>query len=309
MKAQVAIRIRCAKITKKFPRLFDVSKRIFRLIGNSDPIYECLKEFSRHKMQVSFLQIGSNDGISQDPLREFIVRHPAWSGCFVEPLPHLFKKLKRNYGYLRRKNLRYENAAVSDAAGVSYLFRIKSEYHSEFPSFVDQIASFNKSHMTTVFPDHAQIDDKIERVQVRSLPIAGLAATFRATGIDLLHLDVEGYEAVILKAFPFNSYSPEIIIFEAGHLSAEDRKAIDKLLSARGYTIFDAGIDAVALSESQTGRWAGRSLMKSTSVQMDPAVERDRWHKRVKLKKHWSAAEQTNRFDETYIFASLDRVL
>lgn len=158
-------------------------------------------------MTVSFLQIGSNDGISQDPLREFIVRHPTWSGCFVEPLPHLFEKLKRNYGYLRRKNLRYENAAVSDSASLSYLFRIKSEYHSEFPSFVDQIASFKRSYLTAVFPNHAQIDDKTERVHVRSLPITGLAATFQTTGIDILHLDVEGYEAVILKALPIQPIS------------------------------------------------------------------------------------------------------
>src|SRR5450432_1889496 len=103
------MRLAYSKFAKRYPPLFDATKRLYRLLGNSDPIYECLKEFSHCKARVSFLQIGSNDGITQDPLREFIVRQPKWRGCFVEPLPHLFAKLKRNYGHVGRNNLRYEN--------------------------------------------------------------------------------------------------------------------------------------------------------------------------------------------------------
>lgn len=241
--------MRYSKFAKNFPPLFDVSKRIYRLIGNSDPIYECLKEFSRSKARVSFLQIGSNDGISQDPLREFIVRYSHWEGCFVEPLPHLFKKLKQNYRYLRRQNLRYENVAASDHPSEFCLFRIKDEYHAEFPSFVDQIASAHRSHITSVFPNHPQIDQKIETVYVEARPVAEIAASFRENGLDLLHLDVEGHEAAILKTFPFSVFGPEIILFETGHLSHEDTRDIDSLLRDKGYVIYDVGIDTIARKE------------------------------------------------------------
>ena len=244
------LRTRYGKFAKRFPPFFDASKRVSRQLGASDPIYECLRAFAQSKDSVSFLQIGSNDGISQDPLREFIVRHPNWEGRLIEPLPHLFEKLKTNYRYLGRSNLQYQNVAVSDRPGTIDLFRVKSEYHKEFPSFVDQIASLSRSHISSVFPNHPRIEEKIELIHVNAVSIADIAESFRERGIDLLHMDVEGHEAVILRDFPFDHYRPEIIIFETGHLSIVDREAVDILLREQGYTVFDAGFDAVALSKS-----------------------------------------------------------
>lgn len=243
------LRTRAGAFGKRFPPLFDACKRASRLLGHSDAVYECLRAFAQSKTRVSFLQIGSNDGISQDPLREFIVRCPTWEGLLIEPLPHLFEKLTRNYRHLGRNNLRYENIAVSDRSGEIVLFRVKSEFHKEFPSFVDQIASVSRSHILSIFPDHPQIGQKIEPIVVPALPIAEITGSFAETGIDLVHLDVEGHETIILQAFPFDEYLPEIIIFEAGHLPVRDKQVVDALLDEKGYAVFEAGIDAVALKK------------------------------------------------------------
>lgn len=183
-------------------------------------------------------------------MREFIVQNSNWEGCLVEPLPHLFEKLQNNYRYLERSNLRYVNAAVSDTGGEIGLYRVRTQYHKEFPSFIDQIASISKSHINTVCPNHPHLDEKIEMIQVRKLPIRELVATFPRCGLNLLHLDVEGHEAVILRSFPFEDCLPEIVIFEAGHLSTGDRESVNSLLCERGYAVFNAGIDAVALSKA-----------------------------------------------------------
>ncbi len=243
------LKIRYGLVAKRFPPFFDWSKRFSRLVGFSDPIYRCLREFSEAKAAVTFLQIGSNDGISQDPLREFIVRDPSWSGCFIEPLPHLFEKLKRNYRYLDRENLRCENVAVSDTSRKVTLYRIKEEYHHEFPCFVDQIASLRKSHIESVFPGHPQLEKKIELVEVDASSIGEVVASFRESRLDLLHLDVEGHEQVILSNFPFGECIPEVILFESGNLSVHEKSAIASLLSGWRYSIFAAGFDTIALAE------------------------------------------------------------
>ena len=269
------LKIHYGLVAKRFPPFFDWSKRLSRLAGLSDPIYRCLCAFSRAKAVVSFLQIGSNDGISQDPLREFIVRNPRWIGCFIEPLPHLFAKLKKNYRYLGRENLCYRNAAVSDTRGGLALYRIKGEYHHEFPCFVDQIASLRKSHIEAVFPGHPQLEEKIELVQVDAISIGEVVASFPESRLDLLHLDVEGHERVILSNFPFEECLPEIILFESGHLSNQERSAIDTLLYDWRYSVFEAGFDAIALAERapepcreaiKPRRWfTGRGKMASKS--------------------------------------------
>ena len=45
---------------------------------------------------VRFVQIGANDGVTGDPLRELVLKHQL-SGIFVEPLPDLFARLQANY--------------------------------------------------------------------------------------------------------------------------------------------------------------------------------------------------------------------
>ncbi len=47
--------------------------------------------------KTSVVQIGSNDGITGDPLHKLIVKHKKWTALFVEPVPLLVEKLKKNY--------------------------------------------------------------------------------------------------------------------------------------------------------------------------------------------------------------------
>ena len=45
---------------------------------------------------VFFIQVGSNDATHNDPLRRFILER-GWRGLMIEPVPHVFERLKRNY--------------------------------------------------------------------------------------------------------------------------------------------------------------------------------------------------------------------
>src|SRR5262245_48292496 len=98
------------------PALFDFCRAQSRLwLRRPDPAYEFFDAFSKGRRgQVTFIQIGANDGLRNDPIREFIVRD-AWTGVLVEPLPDVFDLLKKNYSGRAAARLEFVNAAISSA--------------------------------------------------------------------------------------------------------------------------------------------------------------------------------------------------
>ena len=64
--------------------------------------------------------------------------------------------------------------------------------------------------------------------------------------IDLLQIDVEGYDYEILKLFPFDKFLPTIIIFESENLSESDRIECNNWLKAKGYKLRQFGGDTLA---------------------------------------------------------------
>jgi hypothetical protein len=61
-----------------------------------DPVWTVLAAFaaSRSGRAATFVQIGSNDGTTGDPLRTFTEAND-WSGLLVEPVPYVFARLQR----------------------------------------------------------------------------------------------------------------------------------------------------------------------------------------------------------------------
>ena len=62
------------------------------------------------------LQVGANDGIMDDPVREVILALTL-PAILVEPLPDKFERLRCNYS--NQPNIRFENVAVSTEFGSS----------------------------------------------------------------------------------------------------------------------------------------------------------------------------------------------
>lgn len=59
-------------------------------------------------------------------------------------------------------------------------------------------------------------------------------------------LDVEGYEWPILKQLHSSDIKPEVIFFEAHHMSIHERTECFNMLSDKGYFTFNKGFDVVA---------------------------------------------------------------
>lgn len=91
------------------------------------------------------VQIGSNDGMSEDPIHDSLKSHKQWRGLLVEPVPHVFEKLKLNYGTDHRFTFR--NVAVSRSTEPSEFYWIDPEIINKIPNspdYVDKLSSFSR---------------------------------------------------------------------------------------------------------------------------------------------------------------------
>ena len=241
------LRVSISKKLKRVPAIFDMTRRATRIFGARTPIYNLLVETSKKLPDVAFIQIGSNDGISVDPLREFIVSNHKWHGAFVEPVPQIFTQLCKNYSYLRGRDLNFFNVAVAEQPGTKSFWKIKDACLKEFPLFAYQIGSFDRDHITKHFPDISDMDSKIEEINVPCRTYEEIRREAGLSDVHVLHMDVEGYECHILRSIDFDSSKPRIILFEVSHMSNSTKHGVFTMLRDHGYVIQDVGIDCIAM--------------------------------------------------------------
>jgi len=63
--------------------------------------------------------------------------------------------------------------------------------------------------------------------------------------VDLLQVDVEGYDAEVVRMFDFDRWRPSIVNFEHTHLSPRDHESAMRHLVSHGYQIATTGVDTM----------------------------------------------------------------
>jgi FkbM family methyltransferase len=183
-----------------------------------------------------FVQIGANNGVSNDPIHEFVVKYHL-SGVLIEPQPLIFQELKKNYA--AEPQLIFENAAISPKDGEAKMYCAKAE-NGETTS---GLTTFRREVLEYELGGRA----KIEEINVPAKTFQAIFARHAIRRVDLLQIDTEGFDCEILRLFDFIAYSPTIIRFEHIHLSRlELTEAITKL-SDLGYQLHRDAIDLVAI--------------------------------------------------------------
>jgi FkbM family methyltransferase len=200
-----------------------------------------------------FIQVGANDGVSNDYLHDFIVNFDL-AGILVEPQPHIFSELCRNYGNCLK--IKLENVAIADDDGEKTFYTIKPELG--FLQYANQIASLNRDHSRRLIEHHlaqeasAEVvkefkarkltpDDCIQALTVRSSTFPSLLASHSVPRYDFLQIDAEGFDYEVLKAAEIGRYRPSFINYEHEHLSERDQQQSWRLLKGLGYNIFTHG--------------------------------------------------------------------
>lgn len=240
-------KVAISKRLKRKPPLFDAARRVTRILGERTPIYDLLQKATRVLTDVAFMQIGSNDGISVDPIREFVVASGKWHGAFVEPVPQIFEQLRRNYSYLHRNDLKFFNLAISAEQGTKQFWKIKDACLNEFPLFAYQIGSFDRQHILKHFSNFPDMDSKLEAIEVPCRTYEQIRHQAGLSSVQVLHLDVEGHEDQILDTVDFEMSKPLIILFEISHMSDVTKGHSFARLQAQGYQLQEVGPDCIAL--------------------------------------------------------------
>lgn len=164
------------------------------------------------------VQIGSNDGKSNDVLNNLILRKKRWRVVFVEPVPYLFHQLKN--AYPKSNRFIFENVAINAGKTMPFYWVDESAQKClpDLPGWFSQLGSFNRQHITKHLGD--QIDPFIVTTEIEGISLDTLFTRNAIQKIDVLQIDTEGYDWEILSQLNLKNIAPVLIIFEHFHLDA-----------------------------------------------------------------------------------------
>jgi FkbM family methyltransferase len=222
---------------------------------------QLLAKFAEAYPSAFFVQIGSNDGVKLDPLRQHIL-NGGWHGILVEPLPDVFTQLMANYASCADR-LIFENVAIADRDGVMPFFHLApvADYRAEgLPYWYDALGSFQREIVAVHVSAIPDIERRIVQRDVQAITFATLCRRHDVTALDLLHTDTEGYDFELLKHVDFNAFRPRLVIFEHVHIKLEDQPAAVAYMEGHGYECVRDGMDTWCLNVRDVGRRDRRLL-------------------------------------------------
>jgi FkbM family methyltransferase len=194
---------------------------------------------------IRFVQIGANDGVFQDPIRDLVVKHRL-RGVLVEPLPDLFARLRANYN--GQPGLAFEQCAVGEHDGEATLYRVAAD--PQLPAWTQGIASFDKEHLSGRKFKFPALEGRVESLKVPVLTLPSLLRKHDMDGCELLQIDAEGYDCRIVQAAIRSGLRPGIINYENLNSGPEERAQVKRLLADNAYAFLDIGPDTLAVRSS-----------------------------------------------------------
>jgi FkbM family methyltransferase len=196
--------------------------------GTFESIHFVLAHYLTCRPGATFVQIGACDGVSEDPVHDFI-RKDVFQALLVEPIPENFDRLRKSYEGAR--NVVTARIAIGDRDGEMDLFKVKDGAKSKDPYWARQLASFDRAHLTR----HGVSSDEIEVVRVPCLTLSSLIKRYQFDKIDILQVDTEGLDAEIVGMALRLPVLPEWINFESVHMDARKTPEFFSRLQAHGY--------------------------------------------------------------------------
>ena len=188
----------------------------------------------KHK-DIFVLQVGANDGISNDPIYPFVQRYK-WKGLLLEPLPDVFKRLQQTYQ--SKEGVILCNAAMADRDGVMPFYRIAPE--PDVPDWCDRVGSFSRETVLSHKHRFPAIENYITEQPIDTYSFNTLVNSRGIDKIDVVMIDAEGYDHEILKQIDFERFRPKLVIYEQIHLSDTLKKASIELLNKAGYDVHNS---------------------------------------------------------------------
>jgi FkbM family methyltransferase len=169
-----------------------------------------------------FVEAGANDGFEQSNTY-WLERFCGWSGVLVEPVPQLYREAARE----RSRSQVFNCALVSfgDEGPVTMRYgNLMSIISGSRGSDAADHAYLAPARRTGMEPSY--------EVTVPGRTLTSILDEAQAPEIDLLSLDVEGFEPQALKGLDFERHAPRYLLVEIQDMSA-GRDEIESILGDR----------------------------------------------------------------------------
>lgn len=165
-----------------------------------------------------FIEAGANDGIRQSNTFYF-EKYLGWRGLLIEAIPALAQKCRQN-----RPRCAVENCAL---VSEDYIGRTIEVHYRDLMSMVKggMADPVDEARHLELGKGFMKMGDTPQALSVPAKTLNRVLAEHRVGNIDLLSLDVEGYEVEVLRGIDFKRHRP-------GHLLVEvrDIRAIERVI-------------------------------------------------------------------------------
>lgn len=234
----------------------EAKERHYPLSADMESVFDAILAYQE---QIVIVQIGANDGKTNDPIYEPIRRRADHCRVLlIEPQTSLIGILENNYRFLNKKTI--FNGAIGEEGKLnlftvkeSYWDKIRPHYAKDWPVYraPTGIASSDRSAVERWITQHGsgiQPSDALEEVVV---PCHELETVLNITGfddkIDIIQIDAEGFDDIVIFKSNLDMFKPKVIRFEHKLLGKRRYDEIISFLLQRGYIHYQSGPDTVAI--------------------------------------------------------------
>jgi FkbM family methyltransferase len=185
-------------------------------------LHDMERSLERHLPQGGFfVEAGAFDGYIQSNTY-WLERFAGWHGLLVEPIPELYREAVRN-----RPGSRVVNCALVPPDASGQLVRMRYAGTMSIVAGARGGGDQDEAYLRSAFA----IPEEPYEVEVPGRTLTELLDEAGAPGVDLLSLDLEGYEAQALLGLDLERPAPRFILVEIQDVAAE--RAVAAVLGNR----------------------------------------------------------------------------